>query len=153
LLGWLSDPGATVVAVDLALASRSNRFWGDFSVRRDNQRVRVEWSNDQRESFAYTHIATSPSGVQMVQCWNWTGGTGVFTSICLLALEQDRSLDEQSEGSLFTRERILLKTVGSTSLGDRYSGEVNYRDGFLLIGPDEGWFRRGDGASKQIPIA
>lgn len=152
LLGWLSDPAATIVSVDLATANRSNRFWGDFSLRRGDGRVQVEWRNDQREFFTYANIATSPSGVHMVECHDCTGGSGVFGSVCLLALEQDRSLYEQGGRSLFTRERVLLKTLGSITLGDRYAGEITYRDGLLVIGPDEGWFRRGDEACKQIPI-
>lgn len=138
LLGWLSDPAATIVSVDLATANRSNRFDGDFSVRRDDGRVHVEWRNHQREFFVYAHIATSPSGVHMVECHDCTGGSGVFGSVCLLALEQDRSLYEQSARDLFTRERILLKTLGSITLGDRYAGEIKYRDGLLMIGPDDG---------------
>ncbi len=153
LLGWLSDPAATIVSVDLATANRSNRFWGDFSIRRGDRGVQVEWRNDQREVFGYTHIATSPSGVHILECHDCTGGSGVFGSVCLLALEQDRSLYEESARSLFARERVLLKTLGSITLGDRYAGEITYRDGLLVIGPDEGWFRRGDAACKEIPIS
>ncbi len=153
LLGWLSDPGATIVSVDLATANRSNRFFGEFSVKPTNGRVEVSWKTEDRESFWYAHIATSPSGVHMVECHECTGGSGVFGSVCLLALEQDRSLYEEDTSKLFTRERVLLKTLGSLTLGDRYVGEISYRNGILEIGPDEGWFRRGAEASKKIPIA
>ena len=154
LLGWLSDPAETIVSVNLATANRSNRFEAEFSVQSAKERVQVLWKkNEEREFFWYAHIATSPSGVHMVECHDCTGGSGVFGSVCLLALEQDRSLYEQSSGKLFTRERVLLKTLGSLTLGDRYAGEITYRDGLLVIGPDEGWFRRGDEASKEIPIA
>jgi hypothetical protein len=153
LLGWLSDPAETIVSVDLATANRSNRFWGDFSVRRGERGVQVEWMDDQGEFFEYAHIATSPSGVHMVECHNCTGGSGVFVSVCLLALEQDRSLYEERAGGLVARERVLLKTLGSIHLGDRYAGEITYRDGLLVIGPDQGWFRRGDATCKEIPIS
>jgi hypothetical protein len=153
LLGWLSDPAATIVSVDLGTANRSNRFFGKFSVQRANGRTHVSWKNEDREFFWYAHIATSASGVHMLECHDCTGGSGVFASVCLLALEQDRSLYEQGNGKLFTRDRVLLKTLGSITLGDRYAGEINYRDGVLVIGPDEGWFRRGDEAIKKIPIA
>jgi len=152
LLGWLSDPAATIVSVDLATANRSNRFWGDFSVVRGDNTVWVEGRIEQRVFFQYRHIATSPSGVHMVECHEYTGGTGVFHSVCLLALEQDRSLYEDREKGLFARERVLLKTLGSISLGDRYAGDIAYRDGLLVIGPDRGWFQRGDEARKEIPI-
>ena len=152
LLGWLSDPAATIVSVDLTTANRSNRFRSDFSVRRSDRKVQVEWKNDQREFFWYAQIATSPSGIHILECHDCTGGSGVFESVCLAALEQDRCLHEQSAGALFTRDGVLLKTLGSITLGDRYAGEITYRDGLLAIGPDEGWFRRGEAAAKQIPI-
>jgi hypothetical protein len=152
LLGWLSDPASTIVSVDLVTANQSNRFWGDFSVHKGDRGVQVEWRNDQREFFGYTHIGTSPSGVHMIECHDRTGGSGVFGSVCLLSLEQDRSLYEERARSLFTRERVLLKTLGSITLGDRYAGEITYRNGFLVIGPDEGPFRRGDEARKEVPI-
>jgi hypothetical protein len=153
LLGGISDPGETVVAVDLAQANRSNRFWGEFSVRGQDRRLWVEWRNNQREFFTYSYIATSPSGVYMVECHDCVGGSGVFVWISLLAFDCDRSLHEENSGDLHTRERILLKTLGSIGLGDRYAGEIKYGDdGLLVIGPDEGWFRRGDEASRRIPI-
>jgi hypothetical protein len=152
LLGWLSDPAATVISVDLTTANRSNRFFGDVSVRRTDRNVQVEWKSDQREFFWYAQIATSPSGIHILECHDCTGGSGVFGSVCLVALEQDRALHEQSPGTLFARDRVLLKTLGSMTLGDRYAGEITYRDGLLAIGPDEGWFRRGEAAAKQIPI-
>jgi hypothetical protein len=153
LLGWLSDPAATIVSLDLATANRSNRFFGEFSVQRANRRAHVSWKSADREFFWYAHIATSPSGVHMLECHDCTGGSGVFGSVCLLALEQARSLYEQGNGRLFTRDRILLKTLGSITLGDRYAGEISYRDGVLVRGPDEGWYLRGDETSKKIPIA
>lgn len=152
LLAWLSDPAETIVSVDLTTANRSNRFWGDFSVLRTDRHVQVEWKRDQREFFWYAQIATSPSGIHILECHDCTGGSGVFGSVCLVALEQDRSLHEESAGALYARDRVLLKTLGSITLGDRYAGEITYRDGLLMIGPDEGWFRRGEAAAKQIPI-
>ena len=37
-------------------------------------------------------------------------------------------------------------------LGDRYAGTIEYGDGLLPIGPDEGWFNRGEVASRKTPI-
>ena len=88
----------------------------------------------------------------MVECYDCGGGTGIFGSVCLLALEQDRSLYEQNPGNLFSRERVLLKSLGSIRLGDRYHGKITYKDGILVIGPDEGWFRRGSESCKNVPI-
>jgi hypothetical protein len=150
LKGWISDRNQTVAAVDLAAANKSNRFHGEFWVRQLDQRLYVGWS-DQNQEFSYCHVATSPSGVHMVECSDCGGGSGTFRSLLLLALDQDRSLDNGPSGA-FTRERILLKTLGSISLGDRYAGKIEYRDGWLTVGPDEGHFKRGENASKRIPI-
>jgi HNH endonuclease len=152
LLGWLSDPAATIVAIDLEIANRGNRFRGDFSVVSSDGAPRIEWRSEHGESFRYRHIATTPSGIHMLECHDCTGGSGVFGSVCLLALDHDRSLYEDRTHGLFARDRVLLKTLGSISLGDRYAGDIAYRDGLLTIGPDQGWFRRGDEARMEIPI-
>ena len=153
LLGWMSDSRATVTSIDLAAANRSNRFFGDFSVYNEDGRIWVQWRGDHNESFAYSYIATSPSGVQMVECHDSGGGSGIFAYILLLAFDCDRSLDtDNNETGIPTKERILLKTLGSICLGDRYSGKITYKDGLLAIGPDTGWFERGEKARKTIPI-
>jgi hypothetical protein len=151
LLGWLSDPVATVVAVDLTAANRSNRFFSEFSRRVGNGRTWIEWVGDERESFAYAHIATSPSGIQMVECYDCGGGSGVFGSIGLFSLEHDRALINIGV-SMSSQIRVLLKTLGAVPLGDRYQGHISYTNGVLTIGPDEGWFKRGNDAAKTVPV-
>jgi hypothetical protein len=69
----------------------------------------------------------------------------------LFSLERDQSVEEGA-GAVSSRPRILLKTLGSIALGDRYNGEITYRGGFLNIGPDRGWFNRGESASKVLRI-
>lgn len=151
LLGLLSDPTTTIVSIDLGSANRSNRFFGDFSIRKENGCTWIEWRGGQRESFAYSHIATSPSGVQMLECHDWGGGSGVFGSVALVALECDRTLVETTDG-ISTRDRIILKMLGSIGLGDRYAGEISYQKGLLMIGPDEGWFKRGAETCREIAV-
>lgn len=152
LLGMISDAYETVIAIDLPSANRSNRFFGEYSLREYNDRKWVEYIGDQGDSFSYSHIATSPSGVQMVECYDCGGGSGVFGHVLFLSLECDRSLTENLDGDVITRERILLKTLGSLGLGDRYNGVVTYEDEHLVIGPDKGWYctRRKEGA--RIPV-
>lgn len=150
LLGWLSDRTATVVAVDLTSSNRSNRFFGEFSRSVRDGRTWVEWVGDGRESFAYAHIATSPSGIQMVECYDRGGGSGVFGSVGLFSIECDRALEAGIVMS--TRTRVLLKTLGSVPLGDRYAGPIVYENGVLAIGPDEGWFNRGKDAAKTLLV-
>ena len=88
----------------------------------------------------------------MVECYDCGGGSGVFGSVGLFCWEYDRALEEDSERKVFTRERAILKSLGSIGLGDRYAGKIAYENGFLVIGPDEGWFQRGRDASRKLPI-
>ena len=152
LLGWMSDSRETIVGVDVVSANRSNRFHGELNVNDRNGRSWVEWIGSGREFFMYSHVATSPSGVEMLECYDCGGGSGVFGSVGLFCWEYDRALEEDSERKVFTRERAILKSLGSIGLGDRYAGKIAYENGFLVIGPDEGWFRRGRDASRKLPI-
>ena len=86
----------------------------------------------------------------MVECSDWGGGSGVFGAVLLLAFDQDRCLDPESSGQPVARDRILIKILGQVSLGDRYCGEILYKDGLLIVGPDEGLFQRGEAASQRI---
>ena len=112
LIGWLSDPAETVIAVDLSVANRSNRFAGAVSLTQKDDRTFVKWTSDDRGSFMYAHIATSASGIQMVECYDCGGGSGVFGSVGLFSLEQDRALEKPGHAA---RTRILLKTSGILS--------------------------------------
>jgi len=152
LLGWLSDPFETVTSIDLSAANRSNRFYGEFSARDVTGRTWVRWESEDRGTFSYSHIATSASGVHIVECHDGGGGSGVFGSVALLALECDRALVDEAVGSISTRQRVLLKTLGRIGLGDRYDGSISYQDGMLVIGPDHGWFNRGTEACREIPV-
>ncbi len=152
LLGWISDSTETIVGVDIVSANRSNRFYGEFNINDRNGRSWVEWVGSGRQFFMYSHVATSPSGVEMVECYDCGGGSGVFGSVGLFSFERDRALGKDEEGKLNTRERYMLKTLGSIALGDRYGGEISYVDGFLMIGPDNGWFNRGQETDRKLPI-
>ncbi len=152
LLGWLSDPRETILAVDLCVANRSKCFFGEFSIGTGDGRRWVKWTGGAREEFIYAHIGTSPSGVEMVECYERTGGTGVFGTVGLFALECDRALGQDRDGRICTHTRVVLKTLGSIALGDRYYGTITYQDGLLEIGPDEGHFHRGTEAAKTLPV-
>ena len=150
LLGWISDSSSTVVSVDLGAANRSNRFWGDFSVNSDEAKALVE-SQDAEAIFVYRHVATTPSGVEVVECYDYGGGSGVFGTIGFFCLERDRAL-ETGDGLRFSRERKVLKILGQCGLGDRYDGDIQYNNGVLEVGPDKGWFKMGKEASWRLPV-
>ena len=151
LLGWISDSNATIVAVDLESANRSNRFHGDFATTEGQSGTLVWWQDeDEEEWFSYRHVATTPSGVDIVECHDCGGGSGVFGTVALFCVERDRALDLNEDES--SRDRTVLKTLGQFSLGDRYRGEVSYRHGVLEVGPDHGWFQRGEAAAWKLPV-
>lgn len=152
LLGWMPDKGETIVSVDISNANRSNRFYGEFTTSDMNGKIQVGWEGDDNEYFVYSYIGTSPSGVEMVECYDCGGGSGVFGNVGLFSLEYDRALGEDGTGKISTRERTVLKILGSIGLGDRYNGEIKYVDGFLVIGPDNGWFSRGQEAARRLPV-
>ena len=152
LLGWISDSTETVISADIASSNKSNRFYGEFTINDRDGRSWVKWAGSEGEFFVYAHIATSPSGVETVECYDCGGGSGIFGSVGLFCLESDRALEDDRDGKVSTRERVILKTLGSIGLGDRYNGEITYKNGFLIIGPDNGWFNRGKDTAKKLPV-
>lgn len=156
LLGWMSDNDETVVAVNLTAANRSNRLSGNFTTFHQNGTRFVRWQEGP-EFFTYNHIATSPSGIEMVLCSYCGGGSGVFRSVGLFYLEHDRAVDFDNEKRaeskcILTRERAVIRTLGSVPLGDRYDGEITYIAGVLSIGPDVGWYKRGEAAVHELEV-
>lgn len=152
LLGCLSDPSETVLAVDLLAANDSNRFYGEYSVRAVDGRTWVESKGPANAWFMYSHIGRSPSGIEIVECCDCGGGTGVFVNVGFFAIQADRALGQDREGKLCTRDRLVLRTLGVVGLGDRYSGAISYDGSLLSIGPDVGWFCRGSAAARTIPV-
>ena len=150
LFGWLSDSRAPIVAVDLEAANSSNRFHGHFAVadNADRMKVRLKGADG---AFGYRHVARTPSGVEIVECHDGSGGSGVFGSVGLFSLEHDRAL-ASAGGVLEAHCRSVLKIRGQFPLGDRYVGNVCYRHGVLAVGADEGWFERGDAAAWKLPV-
>ncbi len=78
LLGRLSDTEETLAAVNLTAANRSNRFFGESTPSRHDDGTLSVRRQGSKESFTYTHIATSPSEIEMVRCSDWGGGSGVI---------------------------------------------------------------------------
>lgn len=152
LLGWVSDRGQTIVSIDISNANLSNQFYGEFTTSDMNTKTQVKWKGEHNEYFVYSHVGTSPSGVEMVECYDCDGGSGVFGNVGLFSLGYDQALGEDGTGKISTRERTVLKILGSIGLGDRYNGEIKYANGFLVIGPDNGWFSRGQEAARRLPV-
>ena len=151
LLGWISDRHETVVGIDLESANKSNRFFGDVQHHEHDNKAWIACRSE-NESFSYAFVATTPSGINILECHDWGGGSGVFGSVALLCMETDRAMDMDDDGRPTTRQRSVLKILGQHCLGDRYSGRIWYESGVLHVGPDRGWFSRGDDAAWQLPV-
>jgi hypothetical protein len=134
LIGWLSDSGNEVIAIDIVGANKSNRYFAD-NISVDNQEPlpRVTATHGE-ESFSYRYIGRSLSGVHLLRTWSSGGGTGVFGSIILVTLSEDMSLYIAPDGAKRSR-RLVLKKIASLALGDRYTGKIFYKWGILSIGP------------------
>ena len=153
LLGWISDSAETVTQIDLVESNQSNRFYAKPIIRDIQTRewVFVEYGSDEGY-FAYRYIATSPSGVHMLECLENTGGRSTFYTVILLTLNSDQSLDPLGDG-VQMRERVMLKTLGSIILGDRYQGEITFNGKNLRIGPDQSPMKFGERLEEElIPI-
>jgi hypothetical protein len=141
----------TLDQLTYSFAREEYRFHGDVWTKEYDDGLWVGWDG-QQERYSYRHVATSLSGIHMVQTDSWGGGSGEFRAILLFAFDHDRALELDRSGALSSRERVLRKVLGSIRLGDRYVGEITSCNGILSIGPDVGWFARGEDAAKTIPI-
>ncbi|HVB81740.1 MAG TPA: hypothetical protein VNE82_17560, partial [Candidatus Binataceae bacterium] len=60
----------------------------------------------------------------MVECYDCGGGSGVFGSVGLFSLERDQALGEDAGAKISARPRLILKSLGSVTLSDRYKGRI-----------------------------
>lgn len=140
LVGWLSDRFQTAVAVDLTSSNASNRFYGEISTKEINGKILVRHEKHEKGFFQYCHVGASASGIHVLHCQRCGGGSGIFNTLLFAVLQKDIGI---TSDKLETRERMLLKTIGSVSLGDRYSGELTFSGNTLTIGKDESPMKHG----------
>ena len=158
----MSDASEMIAGVNVSTANQSNRFFDTFDVSTQNGKSLVSWRGwkqlqgldpvEHKSSFSYSHIATSKSGLELVECHDCPGGSSYFGRVGLFSWERDYGLAERINEPNRSREFLVLKLLGSISLGDRYAGKITYENRVLVVGPDEGWFRRGEAAAGRFPI-
>lgn len=137
LIGWISDTGQQVVAINLADSNNSNRYHGDVQIREFEGKEFVEWSEGQ-ESFSYEYLGTSESGIHVLHAVDCDGGSGRFHYLVLVVLELGTGLEYDDFPTLV--EQPLIRMVGRISLGDRYGGRTKFERGVIRISKDEGPF-------------
>jgi hypothetical protein len=139
LKGYMSDSDHTIVSVDLLEANESNRFAGEFTIEDTDGIPLVGYSTPPEHEFErpaffdYRPVAVTPSGTFIVWTRDGGGGTGVFHNLLFFSLQQDSGIC-QHYYEVKVKERVLLKILGSVSLGDRYYGKVTYSEGILHVG-------------------
>ncbi|WP_284152216.1 hypothetical protein [Desulfofustis limnaeus] len=132
LWGCISDLGDQVVAVNIAGANNSNRFFAEVTVS-DDKPYPVVTAKSGEITFSYQYLGRSFSGINLLRVWSSGGGTGVFCAIVLVTLSAEAAVDIGVAGAKKV-DRFIAKKIASLPLGDRYEGKVNYRFGLLTIG-------------------
>ncbi|ELA4932455.1 hypothetical protein ACJPQX_22705 [Vibrio vulnificus] len=137
LNGWLSDTGGQVVAVNIADSNGSNRYFGDITVESVADGYPIVRFQDNEKTIVYQYVGCSFSGVHILRLTSNYGGSGSFNYLMLLTLTTDSSVDFERETKATSKDRLVVKKVGSISLGDRYNGHISYKWGFLHISPSD----------------
>ncbi|TVR12112.1 MAG: hypothetical protein EA401_09845 [Planctomycetota bacterium] len=145
----MRDYGDQVVAMHLNDRVGSNRDLGDIEVQpREGKHPRIVFDRGDEGFFAYSLVGISDSGAYIVATSESGGGSGVFRSLMVFRLRSDYGIarDSAENRLALTRPRTLLYFLGSITLGDRWSGELQVVGNELHIGVDEGWFSRSGGS-------
>jgi hypothetical protein len=141
LLVWISDgvdePGP--VAVDLNGTNDTNRYYGaynkdkDGSITIDSKNISPKREDQQEGYFSYNRLGTLQNGIHVLETWENSGGTGVFTNLLLVKFSTD--FEYRQNGS--RRYRLLMQRMGEIPLGDRNGGQVAIQasSNTIRIGP------------------
>ena len=150
LVGYLSDTGDQVVAVNLLDSQDSNRYFGEIGVSRQLDPMEPSWpwvySVDGEENtdeelgelwrrpwYAYRYVGSTEDGLDVLHARYSGGGSGVFNRVVFTRTEMDIGVDyrlaREVKGRTAAarpriRDRELLRFVGKIPLGDRWMGTV-----------------------------
>ena len=107
--------------------------------------------NQTEDGFRYVHLGEAPSGIHVLHAVrDFSPASGRFHYLCFVVFQYDEGLVEK-DGILISRGRVLLKTLGSIVLGDRYNGELTYATGILKVGRSSSpWCRDEPGYELRI---
>lgn len=132
LHGWLSDTGNQVVAINISESNTSNRYFSDTTIEVKSNDHPVVTATHESGRFSYQYIGVSFNGVHLLQTWSSNGGSGTFCNVILVTISTDTALSFSDEKCNKT-ERLIIKSIGSIPLGDRYIGAPTYKYGILNI--------------------
>ena len=150
LVGYLSDTGDQVVAINLLDSQDSNRYFGEISVTPQLDPMEPSWpwvySVDGEENadktlgelwgrpwYAYRYVGLTQGGLDVVHARYSGGGSGIFNRVVFTRTEMDRGVDypllrevesRKAAARPEVRDRELIRFVGKIPLGDRWLGTV-----------------------------
>ena len=150
LVGYLSDTGDQVVAVNLLDSQDSNRYFGEIAVSPQLDPMEPSWpwvySVDGEENtdkrlgelwgrpwYAYRYVGSTPDGLDVLHARHSGGGSGIFNRVVFTRTEMDRGVDYPLAREVESRtaaeppeirDRELIRFVGKIPLGDRWVESV-----------------------------
>ena len=137
LTGWISDSGDEVVSINIPKSNKSNRYYGQVTVSKPDSGFPIVQSINDESTDSYQYTGCSFSGVHILRTWSNGGGSGTFCDILLVTISNDKAILYENERTTKS-ERLVIKKIGSISLGDRYEGNITYKCGVLSIPACEG---------------
>jgi hypothetical protein len=149
-----SDQGDQVVAINLLDAQGSNRYFGGVDVRESDGEHPLVCASNGEDDFCYRYVGTTASGLHVLFTALRGGGSGVFTGLLFVSIENDKGLTSDSDEHALRpdRDRLLIKKHGETVLGDRWAGELKVDGNKIIVGEDQGWFRVSGGEGDRSDL-
>jgi len=126
----LSGEGKPLKKINLFEAKDNKRYQGEIKIRPLPDKHPYVFVEDGTWEFGYQYVGQTTTGVHVILTSSWGGGSGIFKYLMFLRFEHN----------LDNKDRIVLKRLGETRLGDRWDGELRVEGNDLFIGRDEGWF-------------
>jgi hypothetical protein len=171
LQGSASDAGQPVVAIDILDAKDSDRYsgqvdtseTGDLAPRHPVVSFQGKRAGDQEsdvEYEGYEYVGLTRSGLHVLLTWSRHGSNAVGkplidTRLLFLVVEEDRGMTEvelpQKEKVRvgLDRRRLLVRTLGSLSLGNLWRGTLQIDGNTVVVGRDQG---RGHNNSETVTL-
>ena len=159
LVGYLSDTGDQVVAINLLDSQDSNRYFGEIAVTPHLDPMEPSWpwvysvdgegNADKRlgelwgrPSYAYRYVGSTQGGLDVVHARYSGGGSGIFNRVVFTRTEMDRGVDypllrevesRKAAARPEVRDRELIRFVGKIPLGDRWVGTVEVAENDVVV--------------------
>lgn len=135
---WISDTEEQVVSINLE-TNHSNRYFRAMIIRNSKLKPVVYTEEDSPEFktksyFSYSLVGKTEDDIHVLKIKESGGGSGVFVSILLVALEDEQGMTLHGNVMGFNRSRRIIKRLGAIDLCEGYSGEVTLDGRTLHLG-------------------